>query len=129
MPVAFALGHHPAFEVAAGSNCAWGTDEYEFAGGLMDSPLRVTESGGLAGADFFIPADAEIVVEGRGRSQEKRNLRAVGGRDALLFAPDARTGVHAHRLSDAQKSHLHRQLDRPRHVRRSWAPHPMSTAS
>jgi len=63
MPVAFALGHHPAFEVAAGANCAWGTDEYEFAGGLMDAPLRVTESETL-GADFLIPADAEIVVEG-----------------------------------------------------------------
>ena len=63
MPVAFVLGHHPAFEVAAGSNCAWGTDEYEFAGGLMDSPLRVTPSETL-GADFLIPADAEIVVEG-----------------------------------------------------------------
>ena len=42
MPVAFVLGHHPAFEVAAGSNCAWGVDEYEFAGGLMDSAVRVT---------------------------------------------------------------------------------------
>jgi UbiD family decarboxylase len=63
MAVAFVLGHHPAFEVAAGSNCAWGVDEYEFAGGLMDHPLRVTESETL-GADFLIPADAEIVVEG-----------------------------------------------------------------
>jgi 2,5-furandicarboxylate decarboxylase 1 len=63
MPVAFVLGHHPAFEVAAGSNCAWGTDEYEFAGGLMDAPLRVTQSETL-GADFLIPADAEIVIEG-----------------------------------------------------------------
>ncbi len=63
MPVAFALGHHPAFEVAAGSNCAWGVDEYEFAGGLMDCPVRVTESESL-GKDFLIPADAEIVVEG-----------------------------------------------------------------
>jgi UbiD family decarboxylase len=63
MPVAFALGHHPAFEVAAGSNCAWGVDEYEFAGGLMDSPLRITESETL-GADFLIPADAEMVIEG-----------------------------------------------------------------
>ena len=63
MPVAFVLGHHPAFEVAAGSNCAWGVDEYDFAGGLMDSPLRVTESETL-GADFLIPADAEIIVEG-----------------------------------------------------------------
>ena len=63
MPVAFVLGHHPAFEVAAGSNCAWGVDEYDFAGGLMDSPLRVTESETL-GKDFLIPADAEIIVEG-----------------------------------------------------------------
>ena len=63
MPVAFVLGHHPAFEVAAGSNCAWGVDEYEFAGGLMDSAVRVTESETL-GRDFLIPADAEIVVEG-----------------------------------------------------------------
>jgi UbiD family decarboxylase len=63
MSVAFALGHHPAFEVAAGSNCAWGVDEYEFAGGLLDSPVRVTPSATL-GDDFLIPADAEIVVEG-----------------------------------------------------------------
>jgi UbiD family decarboxylase len=62
MPVAFALGHHPAFEAAAGSNCVWGLDEYEFAGGLMDSPVRVTESETL-GEEFLIPADAEIVVE------------------------------------------------------------------
>jgi 3-polyprenyl-4-hydroxybenzoate decarboxylase len=63
MPVAFALGHHPAFEVAAGSNCAWGVDEYEFAGGLMDSAVRVTPSATL-GEEFLIPADAEIVLEG-----------------------------------------------------------------
>jgi len=52
------------FEVAAGSNCAWGTDEYEFAGGLLDSPLRVTESETL-GSDFLVPADAEIIIEGK----------------------------------------------------------------
>lgn len=63
MPIAFVLGHHPAFEVASGSNCAWGMDEYEFAGGLLDSPLRVTESETL-GRDFLIPADAEIIMEG-----------------------------------------------------------------
>ncbi|MGE5307137.1 MAG: UbiD family decarboxylase domain-containing protein [Alphaproteobacteria bacterium] len=70
MPVAFVLGHHPAFEVAAGSNCAWGVDEYEFAGGLMDGAVRVTESETL-GADFWIPADAEIVVEGMVDLQKK----------------------------------------------------------
>ena len=63
MPVAFVLGHHPMFEVASGSNCPWSTDEYEFIGGMLDSPLRVTESETL-GSDFLIPADAEIIVEG-----------------------------------------------------------------
>ena len=70
MPVAFALGHHPAFEVAAGSNCAWGVDEYEFAGGLLDSPVRVTPSATL-GNDFLIPADAEIILEGMIDLQKK----------------------------------------------------------
>ena len=44
-------------------NYAWGVDEYEFAGGLMDSSVRVTESATL-GENFLIPADAEIIVEG-----------------------------------------------------------------
>ncbi len=64
MPVAFVLGHHPMFEVAGGSNCPWGTDEYEFAGGLLDGAVRVTPSETL-GADFFVPADAEIILEGK----------------------------------------------------------------
>jgi 2,5-furandicarboxylate decarboxylase 1 len=63
MPVAFVLGHHPMFEVASGSNCPWSTDEYEFIGGMLDSPLRVTESETL-GVDFLIPADAEMIIEG-----------------------------------------------------------------
>ena len=63
MPVAFVLGHHPMFEVASGSNCPWSIDEYEFIGGMLDSPLRVTESETL-GNDFLIPADAEIIIEG-----------------------------------------------------------------
>src|ERR1044072_1737012 len=63
MPVAFALGHHPAFEVAAGSNCAWSVDEYEFAGGLLDSQVRVTPSATL-GDEVLMPPDAEIVLEG-----------------------------------------------------------------
>ncbi len=64
MPVAFVLGHHPMFEVASAANCAWATDEYEFAGGLLDGPVRVTSSVSL-GDDFLIPADAEIVLEGK----------------------------------------------------------------
>ena len=34
-----------------------------FAGGLLDSPVRVTPSATL-GEEFLIPADAEIVLEG-----------------------------------------------------------------
>ena len=47
----FALGHHPAFEVAAGSNCAWGIDEYEFAG-ESDGRRGAGHAVGVAGRRF-----------------------------------------------------------------------------
>ena len=102
MPVAFALGHHPAFEVAAGSNCAWGIDEYEFAGGLMDSPVRVTPSATL-GRRFLDPRRCRNHPRRDDRSTKKRNLRSMGGCDALLLAADTRTGVYADGVSHAHR--------------------------
>lgn len=63
MPVAFVVGHHPAFELAAGSGCSWDIDEYRFAGGVMGSPVRVVPSE-VFGDDLLVPADAELVIEG-----------------------------------------------------------------
>ncbi len=63
MPVAFVFGHHPAFELAAASACAWDVDEYRYAGGVMGGPVRVVPSETF-GEDLLVPADAELVVEG-----------------------------------------------------------------
>jgi 2,5-furandicarboxylate decarboxylase 1 len=63
MPTAWVFGHHPAFDIAAAMQPGWEVDEYDFAGGLLGEPLRVTPSETL-GEDFLVPADAEVVVEG-----------------------------------------------------------------
>jgi 2,5-furandicarboxylate decarboxylase 1 len=67
MPVAAVIGHHPAFYMgsqyeSAGSQA--GIDEYEIIGGLLQEPLRVVPSETF-GSDLMVPADAEIVIEGR----------------------------------------------------------------
>ncbi len=63
MPVAFVVGHHPAFSLAAGSKVGLDVDEYSYAGGLLGEPVRLTPSLTF-GADLLIPADSEVVIEG-----------------------------------------------------------------
>ncbi len=64
MPVAIVIGHHPRFYFGAQTIQEISVDEYEIIGGVMESSLRLTSSETL-GKDFLIPADAEIVLEGR----------------------------------------------------------------
>jgi UbiD family decarboxylase len=61
LDVAISFGHDPALFVAASSKVAWGTSEYDYAGGLKGSPIQVIR-GPVTGLP--IPADSEIVVEG-----------------------------------------------------------------
>lgn len=67
MPMAAVIGHHPAFYIgsqyeSAGSQAA--IDEYELIGGMFQEPLRVVPSETF-GKDLWVPADAEIIIEGR----------------------------------------------------------------
>jgi UbiD family decarboxylase len=62
-PVAIVLGHHPAFSLGALNVAPFDTDDYEVIGAVMGEALRVTPSE-TWGEDFWVPADAEIVVEG-----------------------------------------------------------------
>lgn len=64
IPVAIVIGHHPRFYFGAQTKKGINEDEYRIIGGVMESPLRVTKSETL-GDDFLIPADAEIVLEGK----------------------------------------------------------------
>jgi UbiD family decarboxylase len=60
MPVAFAVGSHPADGVAAA--CTWtGGDEVEVMGAMRGAPVPLVR---CASIDAMAPADAEIVLEG-----------------------------------------------------------------
>ncbi len=64
LPVAIVLGHHPAFNLAAAALTTITDDEYEVAGALMGAGVRVVPSVSYGDA-LLVPADAEIVIEGR----------------------------------------------------------------
>ncbi|MCX8126126.1 MAG: UbiD family decarboxylase, partial [Dehalococcoidia bacterium] len=62
IPVATAIGHHPAAAIAAGSTRPQkNEDELELIGGMLGESLEVTP--GLT-VDLPVPARAEIVIEG-----------------------------------------------------------------
>lgn len=63
-PIAIVVSHHPAFHLGSLNVAPFGEDDYRIIGSVLGQPLRVTPSASL-GNDFLIPADAEIVIEGR----------------------------------------------------------------
>ena len=72
MPVAIAVGHHPAMLLAAAAQTPRIGGEFEMAGGIMG------ESMGLVKArtqDLMVPAEAEVVIEGQ---IEPRHVRDEG---------------------------------------------------
>ncbi len=64
MPLAYVLGHHPAFYLGSCALTGIGTDEYRTIGGMFGEPLRLVPSSTF-GDELLVPADAEIIVEGR----------------------------------------------------------------
>lgn len=62
-PVAIVVGHHPAFYIGALNVSAFGEDDYEVVGSIAGQPLRLAPSE-TWGADFLVPADAEMIIEG-----------------------------------------------------------------
>jgi 2,5-furandicarboxylate decarboxylase 1 len=63
-PIAAVLGHHPTLSMAAATRVPKDVSELEIAGSLARRPLRMVASE-TWGEDFLVPADAEIVVEGK----------------------------------------------------------------
>ena len=62
-PMAYVVGHHPAFYLGSLALTAYDSDDYESIGSFLHEPLRLVESE-TWGKDFMVPADAEIVIEG-----------------------------------------------------------------
>lgn len=63
MPAAYWVGHHPLVLLGAETHVGPDESHYEAAGGTLGAPLRLVPSESL-GADFLVPADADVVVEG-----------------------------------------------------------------
>ncbi|HLC26361.1 MAG TPA: UbiD family decarboxylase [bacterium] len=63
MPVCLVVNHHPSFYLGALNVAPFGEDDYQVIGSVMGQPLRLTPST-TWGADFLIPADADVIVEG-----------------------------------------------------------------
>jgi 2,5-furandicarboxylate decarboxylase 1 len=64
LPFACVLGHHPGFFLGSCALTGLDSDEYRTIGGILGEPLRLVPSETF-GADLLVPADAEMVVEGR----------------------------------------------------------------
>ncbi|MGE5604066.1 MAG: UbiD family decarboxylase [Bacteroidota bacterium] len=62
-PFAIIIGHHPSFFLGSQWEGPFDTNEYEMAGAAMQEPLRLVPSQ-TWGADFLVPADGEIIIEG-----------------------------------------------------------------
>ena len=62
-PMAYVVGHHPAFYLGSLALTPYDSDDYESIGSFLHEPLRLVESE-TWGKDFMVPADAEIVIEG-----------------------------------------------------------------
>lgn len=61
MPIAFVVGHHPLYYMAAATTGPYGMDEFEIAGGFLGEPVRLVK---CESVDLEVPADAEMVIEG-----------------------------------------------------------------
>lgn len=61
MPVAIAIGAHPAIIFASGFTTDFGLDELAIAGGILGDPVRLVK---CETVDLEVPAEAEIVLEG-----------------------------------------------------------------
>ncbi|RLB02442.1 MAG: hypothetical protein DRG83_08530 [Deltaproteobacteria bacterium] len=63
LPIALVLGHHPAFHMTGALLTPLEKDEYEVAGAFLGESIRLVPSQ-FYGEDLYIPADAEVVIEG-----------------------------------------------------------------
>ena len=62
LPIAIVIGVHPLFSLGAQAFTPSTEDEYAVIGGMMGEPLRVAKAKTVP---ILIPADAEMIIEGR----------------------------------------------------------------
>lgn len=83
LPVAIALGVHPALLIASQLRLPFDVDELAVAGALLGQPVRMVR---CVSVDAHAPADAEIVIEGEVQPDERRT-EGPFGEFARLYGP------------------------------------------
>ena len=76
-PFAIVIGHHPSFYLGSQWEGPYGRNEYEIIGAAMAEPLRLTPSE-TWGAEFLVPADAEMIIEGETLAGEMDEEGPIG---------------------------------------------------
>ncbi len=91
LPVACVIAHHPAYYLGSCMLSGITEDEYESIGGLMGQPLRLVASETFGDA-LLVPADAEMIIEGR-LLPHKRDAEGPFGDFTGLYGPPTESPI------------------------------------
>ena len=75
MPVAIAVGHHPAMLLASAAQMPRIGGEFEMAGGIMGESMGLIKA---VTQDIMVPAEAEVIIEGQIEPRHKRDEGPFG---------------------------------------------------
>jgi len=75
MPIAVAIGTEPVTSIVACTPLPFGADHAKVAGGLRESPVELVK---CETSDLFVPASAEIVIEGHVVPKERETEGPFG---------------------------------------------------
>ena len=84
MPVCIAIGGDPTIFLASGMPFPPGVSEIDFAGGFRGEPIALTRA---ETNSLYVPADAEIVIEGEVRPYERADEGPFGEYVGYIHGP------------------------------------------
>jgi phenylphosphate carboxylase alpha subunit len=100
MPFAIAIGTEPVCTMCAGSSMPYGVSEVEVAGGLQGEPVELVK---CETVDLYVPATAEIVIEGEILPKERKPEGPFG--EYTGYRVDAKTERPVYRVKAITHRH------------------------
>jgi UbiD family decarboxylase len=100
LPIAIVVGVHPLFSLGAQAFTPSTEDEYAVIGGMMKEPLRVVKGKTVP---ILIPADAEMVIEGRILPKVRREEGPFGEFTGHAVSKDERQVIEVTAITHRNK--------------------------
>ena len=110
VPIAVAIGVEPAVEFVAGAPVPKGICEYDVAGSIRGAPVELVK---CETVDLYVPANAEIVIEG---------FLQIDPKDYMMEGPLRRVHRLFRRRQDAEADHPRHRHHPPQRRRSCAAP-------